>query len=160
MATVYYPEITPGMLIPVHLVLDIMADDPLALERPTCKYPPEVVASLKALWAKLQTVPDAVPEVVPIAGRESVNRIDALDDELTKLLDSLRGLALRLDPEDTKEQLNYFRTATSLIGKLTELQERMANVKAVGEFHAKVISVFDDVLTPEQRTQALVRLEA
>lgn len=158
MATTYYPDITQAMLIPIHLVLDIMADDPLALERPACRYPPEVVASLRALWTKVSSGGTA-QEVVPIAGRETVAKLDALDEELTQLLDSLRGLALKMDPNDTKEQLNYFRTATALIAKLTDLQERMANVKEVGTFHAKVISVFDDILTPEQRTQAMEKLD-
>ena len=158
MATTYYPDITQAMLIPIHLVLDIMADDPLALERAACRYPPEVVASLRALWTKVSSG-ETAQEVVPIAGRETVAKLDALDEELTQLLDSLRGLALKMDPNDTKEQLNYFRTATALIAKLTDLQERMANVKEVGTFHAKVIAVFDDILTPEQRTQAMEKLD-
>lgn len=154
MVSNYYPDVTLANLLPVHVIIDRMIDDPLALERPACSYPAEVVASLRSLWAKMKDKPGGVREP-----REVADGTQSLDEELTTLLSDLRSLSVRIAPDDTKDQLNYFRTATALIAKLTDLQERAANVKQIMQFHKRVLGVFDEVLTPEQRTQALRALE-
>lgn len=151
MASIYYPEITADSLLPVHFIIDKMLDDPLALERPACKYTAETVASLRSLWSKMEG--RSVREVV------EDEEIRGLDEELGRLLGDLRKVSHVLEPNDAKEQLNYVRTAAVLIAKITDLQERMANIKSVTEFQAKVVAVFDEILSPEQRTQAVERLE-
>ena len=158
MVSNYYPEITAATLLPVHAVIDKMLDDPLALERPGCGYPPEVIASLKSLWEKMKGRQQPAP-VSRIAAMGDTDKFEALGLELTELFDSLRDLSANIPVEDTKERLTYFRTAAALLDKLTGISERLHNVKSVSDFQTRVISVFDEILTPEQRTAALTKLD-
>ena len=55
----------------------------------------------------------------------------SLQDTLTELFDDLKSFEGNIDTPDVKDQMAYFRTATSLLDKIMGMIERSHNVKAV-----------------------------
>jgi hypothetical protein len=163
MSETYYPELEPGGLLPVRIIFTALLADPLWLERPACPYEPQLCEEIRDLWIKVrarkETSSAAAPRDVTI--RSGITQWDDLGTELLNLYNELRTFSSTGagDDEggglDAKEQLAFFRTATSLMDKLVGLGERTHNIKSVSQFQAAVLNVFEQVLTPEQRTQAM-----
>ena len=156
----FYPEVDHTWLLPLQVIFDNMANDPLWLERNECPYDPDVVNALRTVWMKFKIK----PIVVVGAGGERKSLADAdntwaqLTIEMTKLFDELRNFSQDIDEADVKEKMAYYRTATALLERIAGLGERANNVKSVSDFHSKVLSVFDAVLDPAQRTRAMEML--
>ena len=167
MNSAYYPDIEASALLHCRSIFDQMADDPLWLERPGCHYDDDLKDKIRALWGRGKVV-SAVAQVVEpapvILGGEGKNPWDGVGEELTSLYNELRnfkgvvGEDGEVIPIEAKDQMAFFRTATSLLDKIVGLSERANNVKSVSEFTSRVIAVFDEVLTPQQRTQAMSKL--
>jgi hypothetical protein len=164
MSNTFYPQFDADMLLPIKLALTSISEDPLWLERPDCPYEKEVSELLWAMWLTFRTKPRQTREVSSGEGGAGENAIGVEDkwrnvaDELTELFNGLKEAKEDTLDMEVKEKLNYYRVATSLLEKITGLGERAMNVRAVSEFQAKVLSVFDEVLTPEQRTRAMEKL--
>lgn len=148
----FYPNFEPMSLLPVKIAFEAMGNDPLWLERPECNYDPDTIETLRELFASKHMV-KALTQVISNTPR----KWDELGDELVNLFNELRGWQSTVNPDD-KEQLAGFRTAVALLDKIVSLGERAKNIKAVSDFHNKVVRVFDQILTPEQRTTAMEML--
>ena len=135
-------------------ILSQMQDDPLWLERPDCPYDAPLRESLEAMWLsvrprKVEVAPSAVERA------EGTDKWSALAEDAENLFADLMAMKGTLDGDDVKEQLAFYKTVTSVMDKLITLSERASNLKQVGDFQARVVAVFDAVLTPEQRTTAM-----
>ena len=150
----YYPNMDSVVLFPTKLVLGSMLNDPLWLDRAECPYDTETKDELRTLFSQLRAPGKTVRAEVARSG----DRMTDLSDDLDTLFNDLREFSGHITEGDTKEWMAYYRTATSLLDKITGLSERALNVKAVSDFQAKVIAVFDDILTPELRTLAMEKL--
>lgn len=163
MSNSYYPEIEPGALLPVSLLFQNLLNDPLWLERPACPYETEVKEAIRDLWIMVRQRPSTnVASATSAAISDGESQWSDVAVELRTLFNDLKTFsasgvdidsgASGLDP---KEQMAYFRTATSLLDKIVSLGERANNIKAVSEFQSSVIKCFDEVLSPEQRTRMM-----
>lgn len=158
----YYPEIDGTTVLPVRLALNQMIDDPLWLDRPQCPYDEETTEVLRALWLEVRGVREKAAQ--PRAERkplgEGASKWAELASEAEGLFQELRDFRDGIPIEDTKDRLAYYRTATVLLDKMVALGERSLNLRNVSEFQEKVVSVFDQIMTPEQRTRATEMLAA
>lgn len=152
----YYPEFDAGWLLPLRLVFESMQGDPLWLERQECPYDTEMTAALRDLWTKFRAKAETKAVKSNLANAD--DKWTQLSEEMTNLFDELKNFSSDISIDDVKEQMAYFRTATSLLDKITGLAERIHNVKTVSDFRGRVLQVFDEVLTPEQRTIAMEKL--
>ena len=132
-----------------------MADDPLWLDRPQCPYDEETAEVLRALWIEVRGRREkkAEPRERKPLG-EGASKWAELASEAEELFQELREFRDSVPIEDTKDRLAYYRTATVLLDKMVALGERSLNLRNVSEFQERVVSVFDQVMTPEQRTRA------
>jgi hypothetical protein len=155
----YYPEIDAGALMPIRCVFQEMRNDPLWLERRGCPYDSETIEALKELFVQVRAPRETAADDEDDDALEGSDKWDSIDKELTSLFKELRNYAKDLDKEqDQKDKMAYFRTATSLLDKITSIGERVQNVKAVSDYTSRVLVVFDEILNPEQRTLAIAKL--
>lgn len=157
MNNAYYPEIDVGLMLPLKVALGSMANDPLWLERAECPYDEETREELGKLFLAFRAKSEVASAAVEFVA--SGDKWGDLENELTALFTELRTYSNNIPDGDAKEKMAYFRTATSLLDKITGLAERAHNVRSVSQFTSKVISIFDDILSPEQRTLAIERLD-
>lgn len=153
----YYPDIEPAVLVQVKVAFAAMTNDPLWLERNECPYDEDVAEALRSLYAAgraRETGSGGGRPAAPELLVEGPAKWENLEGELLQIYNELRAFTKLLDTTD-KDQLAGFRTATSLLDKIVGLGERAKNIRAVSEFQSAVITCFDQVLTPEQRTQAM-----
>lgn len=154
----YYPDFDPSWLLPVRLAFESMTADPLWLEREDCPYDGATIEALRGLWAKFRAKPEAV-ETARSNLASASDKWTQLSDEMFSLFDELKNFSARdIAEDDVKEKMAYFRTATALLEKITGLAERAHNVKTVSDFRSRILQVFDEILTPEQRTSAMEKL--
>lgn len=153
----YYPELDAGHLLPIKIALGSMLNDALWLDRAGCPYDPELCSALKELFIAFRTKQVIeTRETATIDG--AVDKWANLEAELNTLFSELRNYSGSIEEGDAKEKMAYFRASTSLLEKIVGLSERAHNVKSVSDFQSKVISIFDEILTPEQRTLAMEKL--
>jgi|SRR5687768_579397 len=105
------------------------------------------------------TTKRAIAETKTETGAEDDKRDpwDMLYSESKTLFQQLKGV--KFTPEETSEQMSYFRTATSLLEKLVSLQERSLGLKEIGDFQRTIMTIMETVLTPTQRTEVMERLK-
>ena len=151
----YYPELDVGNLLPLKVVFGSMANDPLWLERAECPYDVDQVEALREMWLAFRVRGEKVARE-PV--EETGDKWGDLEAELNQLYHDLRTYSGTVEEGDAKEKMAYFRTATSLLDKMVGLSERAHNVKSVSDFQARVIAVFDEILSGEQRTRAMEML--
>jgi hypothetical protein len=151
----YYPDIEalgPNFLLPLQVVCEQMANDPLWLERRDCPYGDETKAKLRACLSTPKGPREPLAVVAPLP--EGTDKWDVLTREAEDLYREMSQLKMQLVGAETRDQLSFYRTATVLLEKLVALGERSANLRQISDFQTKVLRVFDAVMTPEQRTRA------
>ena len=158
MNNTYYPEVDPTWFLPLRVIFTALQGDPLWLERPECPYDEETCSAIREVWLQQrgERTERATRTAKPLG--DSEDRWTQLEEELTTLYDELRNFQSGVSIDDAKEHMAVFRTATSLLDKLVGLSERANNVKSVSEFRARVLGVFDEILTPDQRSTAMEKL--
>lgn len=158
----YYPDLDSlgtDFLLPVRVVLEQMLNDPLWLERGDCPYSDAVKDALAGYAALVKSARKEAVVAKPRLAVAGLDRWQAMSEEAAGLYDELLTFRDTTKITDAKEMLAYYRTASQLLDRLTNLGERAINLKQVSEFQDRVLRVFDAVLTPEQRTQAQRILE-
>ena len=161
----YYPDIESlgvDFLLPMRVVVEQMVADPLWLERPDCPYADETkdtLRNLEIMWRMRAAKPAKKERVEEDPDKTADQRWEELATEAHSLYRDLSEIRDNLDEAETKDKLAFFRTATMLLDKLVALGERASNLKNISAYQARVLQVFDAVLSPEQRTQAQRILE-
>lgn len=90
---------------------------------------------------------------------EGGDKWERLEREARKLYRELNESKEKLGDVDHSERMSYFRTATSLLDKLVGLQERAVGLKQISVFQQTVLDILEDVMTADQRTEVMNRLE-
>lgn len=93
-----------------------------------------------------------------VAALTGDDKYDQLYVEVVDLYNSLRNA--KPSGGDSAESMSYYRTTTGLIDKLITHQERCLGLKKIHEFHTTVLDIMENVLTPDQRNEAIARLKA
>lgn len=143
-ACLYYPKIDDAWLTPLRHVIEEMKTNPDYLSG-DCPYSTEVKALLSRLVG-VATSPHQVDEAT-------------LLEELQELYQEVKCFGDMLNVQDVAERMSYFRTRTSLIEKIYNLIEKTVGMAQVSMFQEVVLGIFEDMLTPEQRGEALERLK-
>lgn len=148
----YYPPIPPEAFPPVVTMLRLLAQngDEYLEQSP---YPPILVQ----FFASMQVGPKGGSDLIINSDQD---KWIILEKEARSLFNELKVTKDRFKPEDVTEQMQYFRTAASLLEKLIGLQERAIGLKQMSDFQAGIIKFMDEILTPDQRTIFMERLES
>lgn len=154
----FYPDVDAVMLTPLRSIFDQLLNDPLWLERPDCPYDEDTKSAIQELLVTFKAASPTKPGRPTPASAPPTDKFTMLSDELSTLFEELRDYSKNLAVDDTKDRMAYFRTATSLLDKITSLAERTHNVKAVSDFTNQVVAIFDTLLSPEDRTRAMEML--
>lgn len=150
----YYPELPEGIVFPLEILLQKIKEDPDYLE--FAPYDAEEKAILDIILA-----PHMRRDLLEDDDLEfEENKWELLEQESKSLFKMLKEHGGSLGKGDsTADRMAYFRTATQLLEKIVAIQERCANLRQINHFHTTVLTVMEDTLTTDQRTQVLQRLK-
>lgn len=145
----FYPNIIEDQALLIRSIIRKLDEDEGYLTSPECPYSDE----LKKFFISFAKPSSNTLDV--FEGDE----IDALDDQLKKLINDLEEQGKALGSHDTSEKLHYFRTKTTLIEKLVTLRERTFNLKEIHVFRSTILQFMHDVCTPDQVTELMSKLD-
>lgn len=149
----HYPELSQKLLVPFRVVREQLRLDPAYLDDPACPYPADVLELLKLLAP-------AAPEADGGFLRRAGSKHEILEDEAQNLYLEIRDFGQKLKVDDVTERMSYYRTRTALLEKLISLTERAASMSETQRFQDVVMGILEDMLSPDQRAEALDRLSA
>lgn len=147
----HYPDLSQKLLVPLRVVREQLRLDPGYLDDPACPYHTDVLELLKHLAP-------AAPEVSGQFLRRSGSKHEILEDEAQQLYLEIRDFGQKLKVDDVTERMSYYRTRTALLEKLISLTERAASMGEIQRFQDVVMGILEDMLSPDQRAEALERL--
>ncbi len=82
-----------------------------------------------------------------------------ISNEINNLYHRLQDYWQEVKNSDKSTDKNtFFRVSTSLLEKIVELREKMSNVGQVNSFISTILSIMDELLTPDQRSEVEERL--
>lgn len=140
----FFPTLNDGVFTAIRQIQRLVAADPNYFKADDCTYPPDFIKLFS---------PIAAVASVPLADIE----LGDFEVEAEELLKYVKGLKPTGDV--AKDGIDYTRAMTSLLEKLLSIKERAAKLKDVAEFEAKVVEFLQDILTPEQRTLFMDRVQ-
>lgn len=149
MADFFYPNIDAATVKNLLIVRQLVEEHPsYFLESP---YPQDLEADLLKLFKYTRhTV---------TAPREDPAQDGNLDVE-TELVTLFRNLKLAKPNANDGDQMAYYRTATALMERLLNLQDKAKNLKTMGEHHDMVLRFMEEICSPTQVQEFMSRLEA
>ncbi|KQS84270.1 hypothetical protein [Rhizobium sp. Leaf383] len=145
----YFPNITEDQILLMNRVTRSIAENPEYLNDPKCPYTQTVKDYFTQQVAQTSAVPDL------FEGDDVV----AIERQIQKLINDLEVYGQSLGAGDASEKLQYFKTKNSLIEKLLSNMERVTNLKLINEFRSVVIQFMDEILTPDQITIFMQRID-
>lgn len=150
-----YPPIKSDNLLPLKQLRQRLKEDPTLLERPECPYPPE-----DRDWLRVVLMPKAAAqavemETIPEESLDDPATWDEMARKIRRVYAQLEGLE---EDADIGEKVQIIKTKAALLDRLTTLGEKVVGHRKVAEFQRMVLSVLDDVFTPDQRTEVMARL--
>jgi hypothetical protein len=149
MQSTYFPNISEDQILLINRVFRNIAENKDFLNNPKCPYPQTV----KDFFTQQVAVSAEVPDL--FEGDEIV----AINIQIQKIINDLEAYGQGLGAGDTSEKLQYFKTKTSLVEKLLNNLERAANLKQINEFRSIVIQFMDEVLSKDQITDFMKRID-
>lgn len=149
----FYPDLSQKTLAPLRVVQEQLRLNPTYLDADECPYDANVKELLKLLAPSSSDCSSSFL-------RRSGSKHQILEDETQALYLEIRDFGQKLKADDVTERMSYYRTRTALLEKLISLTERATSMKAVGLFQEIVLGIFEDMLTPDQRAEAMERLSA
>lgn len=168
--TTIYPTFTPKAVDSLILLKEILLKNPDALKDNNCPYPKKLTDALNVLLVIGATRSD--PEQVKALIEAQKNNASAavtppqdededfgleddidIDKESKRLYNKIKGKMNNLSKMETSEQLQLFRTATTLLEKLLNVNERASNIEKFENFKRFIIESMDRYLTPTQKTE-------
>ena len=153
----FYPPLDAGSVTAVRAAVSQARRHADWLVSPGCPYDQATRLGLTELLRALPPASSAPEE--PQAPVDDADRYTTLEGDANSMLRELRELLTQIGKEEVKERLAGYKVATTLMEKLIDLGERASTLRDMSQFQRGVLKVFDTVLTPAQRTQALRLLE-
>lgn len=147
MTTTYYPNISEEQILLINRVQRTLGENPKYLD--DAPYSQVIKDFFKKSAAAATQTQDL------FEGDE----IEAVARQVQKLINDLEAFATQLTSADHSEKLQYFKTKTTLVEKLIVQLERTANLKQINEFRSIVIQFMDEVLTKDQVTDFMKRID-
>jgi len=150
-----FPPLNSDKLLPLKVVCQGLKDDPAYLDRPDCPYSPEVRDWLKANLSTRPAV--AVPESESDVDLNDPESWDDISKKALKLYSDLEKLAA--PGNDVGENIAIIKTKAALLERLITVGDKALGHKEVAEFKRIVLGIMDDVMSPDQRTSVMEKLE-
>lgn len=89
-------------------------------------------------------------------------RANVSDEELdveSELVTLFRSLKVAKPAATDADQMAYYRTATALMERLLNLQDKAKNMKTMGEHHDMVLRFMEEICSPTQVEEFMSRLK-
>jgi uncharacterized protein YaaR (DUF327 family) len=147
----YFPNISEDQILLVNRVLRSIGENPDYLSHPDCPYP----ITVRDFFTKQARGSQAGQVEDLFEGDQVV----AIEKQIQQLINDLEAYGKSLGADDASEKLQYFKTKNSLLEKLLNNLERAANLKQINEFRQIVIQFMDEVLTKDQITDFMKRID-
>jgi hypothetical protein len=145
----YFPNIIEDQVLLINRVFRSISENPDYLNDPNCTYSPAVKEFFQQRATSDAEAPDLFADGV----------VEGLEKQIQKLINDLEVYGQGLGVGDTSEKLQYFKTKNSLLEKLINNLERVTNLKQINEFRSTVIQFMDEVLTKDQITTFMQRID-
>jgi hypothetical protein len=163
MSDFHYPFIDDLVGWALQTVVTLAGEDSQYLKDASCPYDDkikrlvlDVVAFRSGISPPAQSTPPAPPST-PL----SEDEIDStLAEDLYGVFTELKNYGKGISSSDQTERMAYFRTATSLLERLVNARERALGVKQIKDFQDTVLTIMEDTLTIDQRTEVMERLRS
>lgn len=139
----YYPNIPEDAVKNLVVALKLAAEQSDYLTNQECPYG-HVVGNF------IQSKLGSAPAPPPTKGAVSASEVLDLEVELIQTYNNMKDE--KPSKEDAASLQGFYRTRTSLLTKMVELQERVKNQKSIGEFYSVVLNILEEIATPTQRT--------
>lgn len=143
----FYPEITEDQLWPFLIVKRQLQENPDLFDDPDCPYNEDI----KGFFV-------SIPRT-GLADEIDDTSVGDLKAEAARLYRELKEFGKTLEAGDTSERNTYFRLSVALLEKILELEERAAGLQNFKHFRDTILQIMEDILTPDQRTKVMDRLE-
>lgn len=140
----YYPSLNADAVAAIKLIARQVAEDPAYLLVGECPYDDDLRRILQPSSAKSGGTRRTGGAVQPVVD---------LETEAVSLYKDLKSASTQLGDADSAERMSYFRTATSLLERLITMQERAGNLKRRSQFEETVLSVLDEMVPADKRTE-------
>jgi hypothetical protein len=160
MSDFHFPDITDHAAWAFNLVFTLAKEDAAYINSPDCPYDEGVK---KIIRLATQVIPVAAPstEAPKSSTPISEDEIDAtLAEDLHSVFRELKDYGKTIAQSDQTERMAYFRTATSLLERLVNAREKALGVKQIKDFQDTVLTIMEDTLTIDQRTEVMERLRS
>jgi hypothetical protein len=164
MSDFHYPHIDELVGWALQTVITLACEDSEYLRDPSCPYDDKVkhiineVVSFRQGWKTLPKESTAPP---PPSTPVTEDEIDTtLAEDLYTVFTELKNYGKTIGTSDQTERMAYFRTATSLLERLVNARERALGVKQIKDFQDMVLTIMEDTLTMDQRTEVMERLRS
>ncbi len=165
----FYPKIGSQDIVAIKAAVEFLSQDQGYLSDPNCRYPSDV----KELITKLAVGPSFVT-VAGIDGEDLNERIEQMvqekinfatdpaimETEISTIYVRVKLMiqTLSKNTDSDKDTVAMLTNAVKLLEKLTSLAEVNLGHKKSADFKAVVMSVLEDVLQPDQRTEFVTKL--
>lgn len=147
---IYYPPLNEGDITKIIKLYEV---HPNYFERPECPYSDEVKAAFKKT-GKVHDFDTHDMDDVP-ASDSLLTQINQLSKELKVYGQSISN------SEDTSpsDRNTYFRLSVTLLEKLVDIKEKVGKIVEYELFTNEVLDIMDKILSTDQRSEVMARLE-
>lgn len=148
-----FPNITYDSILPFMVVLQKVSQDPSILDSSSCPYTPEVITFLRSLSPET-----SIMSAETLFGEEDSD-VEVIEAEIKNQISYLSEMKLTMGGKTQKEKMDFLKISTTMLEKLVALQEKSSNMQQINEFRSEIMSIFEQILSPDQRTLVMERLE-
>jgi hypothetical protein len=167
MSDYHYPHIDELVGWALQTVLTLASEDSQYLRDPQCPYDEKTkrvindALSFRQGWQVMKDQEGEKKQETPPSTPISEDEIDStLAEDLYTVFTELKNYGKTIAQSDQTERMAYFRTATSLLERLVNARERALGVKQIKDFQDTVLTIMEDTLTTDQRTEVMERLRS
>lgn len=150
----FYPTIRDEAIMSLNVVVQNMEKDAEYLDSPDCPYSDTVKAFFRR---KIGVVSEGSIDLFVL--EEGETDLDKLEEQIMAVINDLEDFGRKLTVADSTDKMGYFRTKTALIEKLVNMRERVFTIKEINDFKSTILSFMDEVLTKDQITDFMRRID-
>lgn len=155
MSSIPFPVIAPERLIPIRAALALFRQNPSLLDE--APYAPDVKSFFQEIIKTDNMFRMSAEDIE--TEFDGVQSWDLVEKQIRLSLQQLINLQIEVDQKNVKERLEYHKMVAGLLERLTNIKEKNASVKEAAKFMSTVMEIIDSIMTPDQRTLIMERLE-
>lgn len=159
-----FPQINLSMVEKLRAVQMSLAKDPQYLRRRDCPYDPRTRGFLEEIFKAYDA--DETQIAADVAAYfegnndDTQNTYDILVRDAKKAYLTLSRLGQKMEQSNKPEdELNKVKTMTQLQERLMTVIEKAEGYKQIHQFKRTIMDIIEQVLTPEQRTGVMEKIE-